>query len=205
MRTIATFISVFFFVIGSIAQSDVQKRTTFIIPDSLKIMSYKEITNCYYKNESHLEKSEIIAKTYLQKAKNENNAERMAEGYHFMSFFNKNNEKELLYLDSIIIVTKELKNSDYPILGYIRKAEYFHRKRNFIKALDIFMIAYRESQKVNNLELLYRARYDIGILKIRLGNYKESLLIFKECENYYLKQKDTNAYLITSFFVVTIE
>ncbi len=176
-----------------------QQNEKIVIPDSLMNISYKELVKKFYKNRSNLSKARLYSYTYLQKGKLENNENRIAQGYHFMSFFNEKTPLESIYLDSAIYVTKELKNSEYPAMSYVMKGDYYFKKRNFKDALDNYTIGSKYAKESNVEELVYRINFNIGLLKTRLGRFDESIIIFDLCKNYYLNKKDAYNYLRSLF------
>lgn len=176
-----------------------QQYKAFAIPDSLKNMKYKELAVKFNRNRTDLKKIESYAKTYLQKGKSENIETRIAQGYHFMSFLNDNNSLELIYLDSAIFVTKKLKKSDYPAVCYVMKGDYYFKKRDFKKALDNYIIGSKYAKESHIVELEYRIKFNIGLLKTRLGDFNESIQIFDYCNKYYFKINDINNHLLSLF------
>ena len=166
------------------------------IPDSLKMLSYKDIVKRYYKYEKDSLKTKLYAKAYLEKGKMENNDIRIAEGYHFMSeVYSKNNFLKLVYIDSIIYKTKDLNTDNYPSLAYIIKGGAYYDNREFNKSLDYYLIAYKYAEKNKNQDLIFEIKVLIGFLKKRLGYNLEAYNILKECELFLRKKKNEPGYI----------
>lgn len=180
----------------------------FKIPDSLHYKSYPELGYWYYE---YLEagKSKIskqYAKAYIAKAKQEKDTLNIAEGFYYLGYISES-DLALRYMDSIIGITKDLNNSDYPGKAYLFKGIVYSDKRVFKKALDNYVKANDYARRNHNSDLIFRSSYLIGKLKNRIGNYKEALHIYKEAYNYAVKnnlrEKNTVSYLNTIFSLVT--
>jgi AraC-like DNA-binding protein len=165
------------------------------IPKELLKMSYERLSKEYYKNEQNKTKAELIAKTYLQKGKNERDTLRIANGYYFLSYFYNNTPLQITYLDSIIAIPKNTRNNLFIMECYLNKGVYYYNKRNFIKAIDFYTLTYNEAKKTKNQHFLNRSIQCIAILKLRTGEYEEAINMFNLSTAYLLKEKDTLVYL----------
>lgn len=75
---------------------------------------------------------------YLAKAKLENTTVKIANGYYLLSELNIHKKAALQYSDSIIQLTKNTQNKNYPALGYIQKGiHYYYNGQNEL-ALENF-------------------------------------------------------------------
>ncbi|WP_299243560.1 tetratricopeptide repeat protein [uncultured Aquimarina sp.] len=160
-----------------------------VIPDSIKSKNYQfeELYYRYYNSFINKNKkaAAIYASTYIEKAKIEKDTIRLAEGYYSMSFVM---DKSFInvYMDSIIVITKNINDTRFPSSAYFFKGSVFYNKRAFKKALDNYILANDYARKNYNPDLILNVNHDMGLLKDRLGNYKEALRLHKE--NYqYLK------------------
>lgn len=169
---------------------------------NVKTHSYKEIEARYRSAGTDTLKSAIYAAAYLQKARENHDAEKMAKGYEYLYECNYKSDLGLVYIDSLIAISKNLTTETYPALGYILKAEHYSYKRNFIAALDNHVIAYKYAQKTNNKDFIYEIKFNIGLLKKRLGYYDESFKILKDCKQYFKENNYNTAYL-TSLFALS--
>ena len=124
------------------------------------------------------------AQAYLIKAKKENNLVRIADGYYFLSRI-YNDELSLQYVDSIINLSKKLKNHPkYPAIAYETKGIVFHQKGDFDNALKFYVLALKHTQ--NNNFHHASVKFDIASIKYRLGFREEAKRLFKS----YLKELD---------------
>ncbi len=172
----------------------------FVVPDSLRNKTFKELINSFYDNETKYELAQIYAKTYLQKGKILNDTLKIAEGFHFMSYLNKNTDLELPYLDSIIFVVSDKKYKSYPTLPFLLKADHYYEKRKLKEALNYYLKAYDSSDE--NELIRNQIRHGIGILKIDIGEYNAAKLLFNKSLKYF-KNKDDESYLSSLFSLST--
>ncbi|MDX1830034.1 MAG: helix-turn-helix domain-containing protein [Lutibacter sp.] len=173
------FIAVFFLNFSSIYA----QKHKFYIPDSLKNKSYKEL----YKPQLTHPKDTFLIKTYanayLNKAKNEKDTVKIANGYSqliSLSAKNSNHKTTLNYCDSIIHLTKNNEDYTYPSYGYMVKGIVFYTLGNYKNSLDNYLIAEKLAKKNNNIKQTYYIQSGIGQLKMFWGNYNESKNILKK-------------------------
>lgn len=184
-------IVLFFFLflsISSFGQSNV---------DTLSSKSFDELLDIY-NNERSLKKSKLYLSYWIKKAKKEENEIQLLLAYELASTL-YNNDKSLIYLDSILSIS--LKNNNYKAFtasAYMRKGEFFYNKRDFRRELKNYMLAkeYADYDKFPILGCLLE--YNIGLVKNRIGEYKEALSIHKKnlkLTSKYLKGKLNKEYL----------
>ena len=192
-----------------------QKKQFFEIPDSLKNKTYEELYKSYNLNYNNFNKAELYANNYLHKAKNENDTIKIANGYSQLAsiLYNSKFDTSLNYYDSIILLTKNIKNDTYPGFGFLIKGIYFNKYGKYKKALTNYLIAQKYATNNNNLEQLFYIKNEIGQLKYFWGNYNEALNILKsqlnllQNQNFIVNNKDklylstlhklSNAYIVT--------
>ncbi len=95
-------------------------------------------------------KAERVAMVYLERAKEQHDTIKMARGYDRLArIFHP--KKNLLYADSIIALTKDLKHVTYPGLGYLMKAHIYEKIGNLVESTQYDFKAYKFAQENNNL------------------------------------------------------
>jgi hypothetical protein len=158
-----------------------QKSEIFNIPDSLKTKTYDELFKGLNSSFNDTIKEKIYAKTYLHKAKNENDTVRIANAYTQYATLNhsKNSYSVLIYADSIIALTKNNESVQYPGFGYMLKGMFYFEIGNYEKALGNYLIANKYALKYNNIDQQFYINNKIGQLKNLWGNYGEALEFFK--------------------------
>jgi len=175
---------------------------SFVTSDSLKNKSYEELRNEYFKSRKEdTLKTKEYARIYLRKAKESNDTIKTAEGFLLLSRIS-DQYSQLKYCDSAINITRYLNHRKYPALGYFRKGIYCFYNKDFKKSLDLHLKAYNYA-KINNPDLTFEINYNIGILRVRQGDHKKALEVFKDSfkfavENDY-KNNDKISYLKMMF------
>ena len=158
----------------------------FHIPDSLINKTYKELYKSQIFNNNTPLKEQFYAKIYLHKAKNENDTIKIANAYTQFAAIN-NSTVAIKYYDSIIELTKNLHNFEYPGFGYMGKGMVHYNIGNDHKALENYLKAYKFANQQNNYVQLVYLKNGIGEIKNFWGKNKEALIIFKSL----LKQLDS--------------
>ena len=158
-----------------------QNSPVFHIPDSLKNKTYDELYQNYIVSYNDTINEKIYAKAYLHKAKNNNDTIKIASGYaQFARIVSSYNAKlALIYTDSIIDLTKNLNNHEYPGFGYMLKGAIYYNFGDYKKALNQYLVANQYASKNNNLKQIIYIKISIGRLKNFWGNYSEALVLFK--------------------------
>ncbi|WP_281991061.1 AraC family transcriptional regulator [Aquimarina aggregata] len=193
--------------------SGLAQEKSFIIPDSLRALSYEELSAKFYKvlrtNDEH---ASLYAKAYLQKGKDEKKPIETAIGYSFIGYtFNEKThlKEQLIFLDSAINVCKGLNHQRYPLFFYIAKGASYEDNGNFKKALDNFLYAVELAKNVKNRHLEVVSNHNIALVKRKLGKYKEAKSILQKCLDYEEarlldKDQDPSPYLLTLSELVNI-
>lgn len=154
--------------------------------DSLKSKSYYDLSMSIYRN---LAKGDTIsveryAYYYLKRALRNNDSTRIAEAYHYIAASSKNDEILLKYLDLSLVFSNNNESFIVPSSTYLTKSVIYSKKSNYKKALDFFLLAHQAAKRVNNENYLYIAKYNIGIIKSRIGLHNEALKYAEECWKY---------------------
>jgi len=164
------------FIFGQLASIHSQNQN-FYIPDSLKTKSYKELYLNIDVFNSNPEIAKFYANAYLNKAKNEKNTIKIANGYSQLASLASLNYKYkavLNYCDSIINLTKNSEGFVYPSYGYMVKGMVYYIEGNYKKSLKNYLIAQKFAVKNNNIKQIYFIQKGIGELKMLWGNYNEA-------------------------------
>ncbi|UCA58271.1 helix-turn-helix domain-containing protein [Chryseobacterium rhizoplanae] len=153
------------------------------IVDALNEFNYSQLKSKfddYYDNDK-VSESKIIAQYYLQKAKKEKNNLQIAEGY-ILIHFNEDFPTALKYIDSLEIITKNIKGSLYPTRTYLMKGNLYFKYDYLKKALDNYIIALQYAKDQKDQKQIAYANINIAYLNNYLGKYAEAAKIFR----YYL-------------------
>ncbi|MHA7060185.1 helix-turn-helix domain-containing protein [Aquimarina sp. M1] len=184
-RLLVTFlISAFCFLRITNAQEAVAQDTLFQ-------KTYEELQESFKQYKSDPKHSKVYALTYLQKAKQERDIIKQADGYYMLSEISKQSEV-LAYGDSIIMLTKNIKDYNYPAKGHLLKARVYGGKSQFKKAIDELVFSNQYANENENTDQQFKTKYFIALLKEDLGESLESLESLKSIVDYYEKQFNEN-------------
>ncbi len=147
--------------------------------DALKKMKDKELLTLFNKVRVDSVKAKKVILVYLEIAKKEKDTLRIAKAYRRLIRLHKSS-KRLEYADSIIGLTENLKNKNYPAVGYILRALEYYRIGNLKLASQGYFDAYQLALKNENItQQIFIADKLIG-LKSFWGNQNEALELQKK-------------------------
>lgn len=151
--------------------------------DSLNDFKYSQLKNKFYDYYDHnqFSQSEKIAKYYLQKAKKEKNILEIAEGYNLIHF-NKDFPTALKYIDSLAVITKNIKGNLYPARTYLIKGNLYYKYDNLKAALDSYILGLKYAKEQNDKRQIAYADINIAYINSYIGKNAEAAKIFR----YYL-------------------
>lgn len=152
--------------------------------------SYDDLKEAFFKNEGKINIQKKYAKAFLDKAKNENNSNKIARGYYYYSLLYNDNRK-IIYFDSIINnVSLSSNEKNFPFVAYLEKGYFLENKMKYNEAINNYLKLEKLAIS-KNLNYYYKAKFAIGVLKSeKMGEVKESLPLFEECYVFYKSQKN---------------
>ncbi|MFP3547685.1 hypothetical protein SB748_30360, partial [Rhizobium sp. SIMBA_035] len=109
--------------------------------ENLEPLRYSELKINFYDYYDHnkVQQAKQTAKYYLQKAKKEKNTLEIAEGYNLMHFY-EDLPTALKYIDSVAIITKNVKGHLYPARTYLVRGTLYQKYDNLKDALDNYIL-----------------------------------------------------------------
>jgi AraC-like DNA-binding protein len=159
--------------------------------DSLSKLDYKTLNKNIFEKDSTL--SILSANAFLKKAKSKKDTFKILYGFNRFIY----QKKKTSYVDSIISLLKDNKNEAYRddlSTAFFSKGAYFYDKYDFQKSLDNYIAAGR-------IKPGYDIDMSIGLIKNRIGEYKEALKLFKKGERFLSKNPINNDYLFNLFAI----
>ncbi|GAA5083472.1 helix-turn-helix domain-containing protein [Chryseobacterium ginsengisoli] len=130
---------------------------------------------------------------FITKATKEKNYEKLAQGYDDATIFINDKNQKLDYANKAIKVALLSKNEDTIGNAYLKKGiVYYYNFRQFKKALNEYLLAYKYLEKSKNRAFTYQNLYHIAEMKAYLGYNEEALHIFKKCMDFFADH-DINA------------
>jgi len=168
-----------------------------LLQHELDALEYEELLTLFdqYPNDSI--SMEKIARTYLDRARLDEDTIKMARGYDRLAQSN-GSETNLIYADSLISLTKNLSHITYPGLGYIIKAHILSSLGKHKESVEYYLESYKIAQSNDNVN---HKLYILSVLfteKNRWGNKQESFKILEAYEK-ILNQEDFKEKLKNSF------
>ncbi|WP_146894358.1 helix-turn-helix domain-containing protein [Chryseobacterium rhizosphaerae] len=155
--------------------------------DTLNEYNYEELKikfNSYSDNDKVFQ-SKVIAQYYLQKAKKEKNNLQIAEGYNLIHF-NEDFPQAMKYIDSISLVTKNVKGSQYYSLVYRMKGNLYYKYNNLKAALDNYILSLKYAKEQKDEKLIAYSNLNIAYINSYMGRNSEAAKIFRY---YYYNEK----------------
>ncbi|MBK1896142.1 helix-turn-helix domain-containing protein [Chryseobacterium paridis] len=146
----------------------------------LQEFNYEQLKKKFFDNydQDKTTESIVIAKYYLQKAKQENNKDHIAEGYILMHI-NVSFQDALKYLDSLSIITKNSKGNVFPAKLYLLKGNVYYKYDNLKSALDNYILGLKYAKLQNNKDQIAYADMNIAYLNTYIGKNKDAIKIFR--------------------------
>ncbi|WP_261509788.1 helix-turn-helix domain-containing protein [Chryseobacterium paludis] len=196
---------ILFFLIQSLCFS--QSIRGFHIPDSLKTKSFNQLEENYNKVfRINNKKAGLYANVILAKGKKEKNENFIYDGYYKIAHIKGlTSENGHPYADSLIEITKNVNNKEYPAKAYILKGILLNYEFEYKEALNYYIKA-QQLSKDKNLDQFFYIKKLIGILKTATGENEDALPLFLEYYNYQkqkinTKDQDIKSYIGSIFSV----
>lgn len=152
-----------------------------------------EIYSLRYKNDTI--NTKLHAYAYLKKAKIDGDSMRMAEAYHYIGASTRDYKLTLKYLDTSLSYSKNNEGFIVPASTYLTKSVIYSRNSNYKRALNNFLLAHEAAKRNNNQYYTSIAKYNIGVIKSRIGSHDEALEYAKESWSFHKDEKISNEYL----------
>jgi tetratricopeptide (TPR) repeat protein len=164
----------FFFFSNSLAG---QNKTELNKIDSLSLLEYSTLYKNISEGDSLL--SVLSLNAYLKKGKSGKDSIKIIKGYRYFMVFSDEYSQKLKYSDTIINITNKNHYGWFYKDAMFFKAISLYETNDYENALHYF-IKVKELNKTKDIdeELDVAVDINIGIIKNRLGYYKEALKLF---------------------------
>ncbi|WES98304.1 helix-turn-helix domain-containing protein [Chryseobacterium arthrosphaerae] len=154
--------------------------------------SYKKLSSLFNSYQENDERALVFVKMYIEKAKSENNYLKLIAGYEEAIYYSNTPQRKLIYSDSTIVTALKSKNKDQISRAYLGKGIiYYYNSRNFKKALENYLMAFKYSKNSEDMYLTNKVIYHLGVVKCYLGYYDEAIQHFRQTADFF--QKNMNA------------
>lgn len=148
--------------------------------------SYKKLSSLFNSYSENDEKAMVFVNMYIDKAKKENNLEKLIIGYEEAIYYTRIADRKLLYSDSAISIAVRSADKDQISRAYLGKGIiYYYNIRNHKKALEEYLKAFDYSKSSEDEYLKNKVTYHLGMVKDYLGYHKEASEHFIETAKYF--------------------
>lgn len=161
--------------------------------DAYATLSFDKVRERYMEFEENDENAFKYVNTFIKKAKQERNYHQLARAYIDAIYFSKTNK--LIYADSSIWASKKTKDEEFIARSYLAKGSvYYFNNKQYQNALNEYLSAHRQAEKIKDKYLKNRIDYHLAIVKGYLGYNEEALTLLDACIDYFEKEfKDTES------------
>ncbi|GAA0710934.1 hypothetical protein GCM10009430_00060 [Aquimarina litoralis] len=149
-----------------------------VISDYTQNSDYTELSQDFLINKKDPERAKIIAKNFLNKAKEENDIIKISDGLYMLAEIS-DKDIAVKYLDSIIKLTVNANDFTYPGKAYLLKATILGSQGRFNESMDELIKVNSLAIASNNVEQQFKTKYYIALLKNELGDFEESRKILE--------------------------
>ncbi|WP_404986168.1 AraC family transcriptional regulator [Chryseobacterium sp. M5] len=184
--------------------------TFFLLIVGTMLLSQKTVTPSYAdirKKYENLEKEDKNALPYvnafIEKAKKEDNLEKLSLGYKDAVYYSKNPVAKLSYADSTIAAALKSKRDELISDAYLGKGIiYYFNYRKFQLASDEYVKAHQFAMKTDDQYLQTKIIYHLGVVKRYLGYYDDALEFFDQSIvfNESMSKDEVNANLRYNYY-----
>jgi len=159
--------------------------------DTINQLSFSGLIKGYYNNTQNINIARRYAEAYLKKTRKhfKNDPIAEADAYELLASL-YNDATKIIYLDTIIQLTKHLNHTKYPAETYNDKGGFYYLKGDLKKSLINYLEADKYTSQSSNEPLFFAIKHNIGIIKGEIGDYQEALKQLKEVNHYYLESNN---------------
>ncbi|WP_435524650.1 hypothetical protein [Chryseobacterium indoltheticum] len=122
----------------------------------------------------------------MKRLNQENNYLKLIVGYEEAIYYSNTPQRKLIYSDSAIVTALKSKNKDQISRAYLGKGIiYYYNSRNFKKALENYLIAFKYSKNSEDQYLINKVVYHLSVVKCYLGYYDEASQHFIQTADFF--------------------
>lgn len=177
---------VFFLLAITVKAQDQEQKTSGSVNGAIEEL---------IKKETDRQRKIQLAHQYTTAIKKDNDPIALADTYLFLTEAFTHSKRAVAYADSIIQVTKDLKdNTIYPAEGYLQKGIQLYYTADYDRALENYLIADNYYKNQENFFKQLVIRHYVGILKNNTNEFNEAFLIFKENIKFFEEEKNKKRY-----------
>lgn len=186
-----------FFIYGSDSMSPIE--ISYFKKYNTKL-SYLQQSNSEIKDSI---RTRVLAEEKLRLIKSSNDISELADAYYELALLSKRKEA-ILYADSIIALSQDTEDFNYPAKAYLLKARLYGSQSKYQQSMDELIKANRYANLYKNVDQQYEIKYSIAVLQGSLGNHKEALSLLESVTEYYNEKNENNKEQYQRFYIKSL-
>ena len=148
-----------------IIHSSTAQKKQFYLTDTLSQKSFKYLDDRIFALKKDSSKAAVYLKTYLQKAKKEQNWEEVMYGFKNILHFSPYKFK-LVYADSMVYAAKKTSQEELIGSAYLSKGIVYYGEKKYQLAFDNYIIANDFISRTRADYLSFKVKYTSSIVRI---------------------------------------
>lgn len=179
---------------GNISKKEFDENR-YSVSDSLDNKTFDELRSLFIDNYKDSVFTKKISSIYLNRGKKNKDSIEIANGYRMFFEINVNTpEVALMYADSMIDITRGVKNEYYPARGYLLRGYLLQRLERYNEALESYLFSKKYAEANKNMGHIVAIRHNIATLKTTLGKNHEALNTYKKNLDLLVTQDTINEF-----------
>jgi len=149
-------------------------------------LTYSDMTELFDAYPENDERALVYVDMYIAKAKKEKKLSKLIAGYEEAEYYSNSVIRKLKYADSAVVASLKSKDPDLISTSYLKRGIiYYYNLRDYRKALQEYLLAFKNAKNTKDQYLYNKIRYHLGMVKSYLGFYQEASVHFTQTADYY--------------------
>lgn len=155
--------------------------------------TYAHLTDLFDAYPENDERAMVFVNMFISKAKKEKQSSKLIAGYEEAVYYSRSVARKIKYADSAVAVAHLMNDPDMISTAHLKRGiVFYYNKREYRKALQEYLIAFKSAKNTEDLYLFNKILYHLGMVKAYLGYYQEAATHFTETARYYEKNCSAN-------------
>lgn len=156
---------------------------------AVKNYTYADLTDLFDTYSENDGRALVFVNRYIAKAKKEQKNSKLIDGYEEAVYYSSSTVNKINYADSAVVIALKSKDADLISAAYLKRGIiYYYNKRDYRKALQEYLTAFKNAKDTQDLYLYNKILYHLGMVKSYLGLSREAVIHFTQTSDYYEKQ-----------------
>ncbi|WP_312819026.1 helix-turn-helix domain-containing protein [Kaistella carnis] len=164
------------------------------------VLQYMQLQKCYADFPENDARALPAVQKSIRLGKKNQNFRHLVYAYEDAAYYSKDRRQKLLYSDSIIQAAKKTGDTAMISKAYLAKGIVFYfNYRNYDQALDQYLEAAAFADETGEDYLIFKIKYNIGVVKSYLGYHEEAIALFRECSHFFADQMKNSKHPTLTF------